>query len=90
MFTEKINKTTERVDKETILTKEVVQEIVDALPKEFPLHFLIEKFYCHIEQENLPPKERLKAEIREAVEELKLIRAGKLEARNARDVINEL
>ena len=35
-------------------------------------------------------KAGLMQDIREAVEELKLVRAGKLEARNAEDLINEL
>ena len=35
-------------------------------------------------------KARLLSEIREAVEEMKLIRAGKKEARNAEDFLNEL
>jgi len=35
-------------------------------------------------------KAQLMSEIREAVEELKLIRAGKKEARNAEDFLNEL
>jgi len=35
-------------------------------------------------------KAELMQDIREAVEELKLVRAGKLEARDAQDLINEL
>ena len=35
-------------------------------------------------------KEKLKKEIREAVQELKSIRTGKLKARNAMDFLNEL
>jgi hypothetical protein len=35
-------------------------------------------------------KASLMQEIREAVEELKLVREGKLKARNAEDLINEL
>ncbi|MBW6484186.1 MAG: hypothetical protein K0B10_14140 [Vicingaceae bacterium] len=35
-------------------------------------------------------KANLMQDIKEAVEELKLIRAGKLDARNAEDLINEL
>lgn len=35
-------------------------------------------------------KAQLMEEIREAVEEMKLIRAGKKKARNAEDLINEL
>lgn len=35
-------------------------------------------------------KANVMQDIREAVEELKLVRAGKLEARNAEDLINEL
>lgn len=35
-------------------------------------------------------KANLMQDIREAVEELKLVREGKLEARNAEDLINEL
>jgi len=36
------------------------------------------------------PKAKLKADIAEAVEELKLVLAGKKEARNAEDFLNEL
>ncbi len=36
------------------------------------------------------PKAKLMKEIREAVEEMKLIRAGKKKARNAEDFLNEL
>ncbi len=36
------------------------------------------------------PKARLIGEIREAVEEMKLIKAGKLKGRPARDLFNEL
>ena len=35
-------------------------------------------------------KAKLKEDIKEAVEELKLVLEGKIEARNAEDVINEL
>ena len=35
-------------------------------------------------------KDKLKEDIKEAVEELKLVLEGKIEARNAEDVINEL
>lgn len=35
-------------------------------------------------------KANLMVDIREAVEELKLVKEGKLEARNAEDLINEL
>ena len=35
-------------------------------------------------------KAKIMQDIREGVEELKLIREGKLEARNAEDIINEL
>lgn len=35
-------------------------------------------------------KANIMQDIREAVEELKLVREGKLEARNAEDLINEL
>ena len=35
-------------------------------------------------------KANLMQDIREAVEELKLVKEGKLEARNAEDLINEL
>ena len=35
-------------------------------------------------------KAELMQDIREAVEELKLVREGKLQARNAEDLINEL
>jgi hypothetical protein len=36
------------------------------------------------------PKARLMADVKEAVEEIKLIRSGKKKARNAEDFINEL
>ena len=36
------------------------------------------------------PKARLMAEVKEAVEEMKLIRSGKKKARNAEEFLNEL
>lgn len=37
-----------------------------------------------------PPKAQLMEEIKEAVEELKLVKAGKKKARNAEDFLHEL
>ena len=37
-----------------------------------------------------PYKKKVLKDLKQAVEEMKLIKAGKLKARNARDLINEL
>ena len=46
--------------------------------------------FVHVQDNTDVSKEEVKADIREAVEELKLVRQGKLKARNAEDLINEL
>lgn len=43
-----------------------------------------------VHSDNKPGKEQVLAGVKEAVEELKLVKAGKKKARNAEDFLNEL
>jgi len=47
-------------------------------------------FVKKIEVEENPSKEKVLKGIKQAVKEVNLVKAGKLKARNARDLINEL
>lgn len=65
--------------------------------KEDKLHFVLEmlrnfKFVNNVEtiEEESSTKQEILDNIKEAVQELNLIKKGKLKARNAEDLINEL
>lgn len=62
--------------------------------KKYPLFIELAKsldFVKKIEEENIEPsKEQILQNIKQAVKEVNLIKAGKLKARDARGLINEL
>ena len=62
--------------------------------KKYPLFIELAKsldFVKKIEEEDIEPsKEQILQDIKHAVKEMNLIKAGKLKARDARDLINEL
>ncbi len=66
--------------------------LLDIKDKKAPPLLEVLKSLPYVKTTELPDKEKeeLIADIKQAVKEVKLIRAGKMEARNAEDFLNEL